>query len=191
MATTNMSETTDQDNFQGHANLMSLPAELRIVIYHHVFNASLDNTSQPDPLDHTLMHKGILSLLHINQTTRKETHTICIDLANRHIKALEASIRIDHSALRNTPELDIFAPRVKSQYEDFLKHMARDADKLSRDANRADALYDFLEAMGVPCRGRAYVQTLTHIHLKYQVSWEKKGLGSAFRKARKGGGGNL
>lgn len=184
MATTNMSETTDKDNVRSHAHLMSLPVELRIEIYHHVFNASLDNTSQPDPLDHTLMHKGMLSLLHINQTIRKETHAICIDLANRHIKVLEASIRIDHSALRNTPELDIFAPRLKSQYEDFLKHMARDADELSRDANRADALYGFLEMLKVPCRGRAYVQTLTHIHLMYKVNPNKKSLGFASRMRR-------
>lgn len=164
-----MSETTDNDNFQGPVYLMELPTELRIDIYHRVFNASLDNTSQPDPLDHTIMHKGMLSLLHINQETRKESLEICIDLANRHIKALGAQVMTDHHALRNTPELDIFAPRMpqNGQYQDFLKHLARDANKLSRDANRADALYEFLEMLNIPCRGRAYAQKLTHHHLMY------------------------
>lgn len=152
---------------------MNLPAEFRIDIYERVFNSTLDNDLLQDPLDPRLMQKAMLSTLHINQTIRSKSRPICIQLANRHIKALETLIVVNNAARLNMPNLSTFAPlRIEDPHTlsawDSFVYLADLADKIAYDANKVNALYGFLRIMGAPREGRVYVQRSRRLHLIYR-----------------------
>jgi hypothetical protein len=108
------SKTMDTNNDHQDNIFMKLPAELRINTYERVFNASLDNISEKDPLDLSHAKKAMLRTLHIDRTIRYESRDICIELANRHIKSLEARLAVDNTARVNMPDLSEFAPSFSS-----------------------------------------------------------------------------
>jgi hypothetical protein len=173
MATATASKTMDTNNDHQDNLFMKLPAELRIDVYERVFNASLDNISEKDPLDLSPMHKAMLRLLHIDRTIRYESRDICIDLANHHIKALELSLAVDNSARVNMPDLSEFAPSflAGSMFESrpFYQRLARLGETMSLNANKADALYGYLKKMKVPRGSRAYVRRFKRLYLIYRA----------------------
>jgi hypothetical protein len=141
MPTATASMTMDSNKNHQYNLFMKLPAELRIDIYERVFNASLDKISEEDPLDLSLMHKVMLSTLHIDRTIRYESRDICVDLAKRHIKSLESSLAIDNTARVNMPDLSEFAPSSMLESLLFYQRLARLGETMSHKANKADALY--------------------------------------------------
>jgi hypothetical protein len=173
MATAKASAIIDTNNDHQDNLFMKLPAELRIDIYERVFNASLDNISEKDPLNLSLMHKAMLRPLHIDRTIRYESLDICIDLANHHIKALESSLAVDHAARVSMPDLSEFAPSFLAggmiESRPFYQRLARLGETMSLKANKADALYGFLKKMKVPRGSRAYVQKFKRLHIIYRV----------------------
>jgi hypothetical protein len=172
-ATATASKTMDTNNDHQDNIFMKLPAELRIDIYERVFNASLDNISEKDPLDLSHMRKAMLRTLHIDRTICYESINICIDLANRHIRALEARLTVDNLARVNMPDLSEFAPSVLAgsmlESRPFYQRLARLGESMSHKANEADALYGFLKKMKVPRGSRAHVQRFKRLHLIYRA----------------------
>jgi hypothetical protein len=173
MATATASKIPDTNNDHQDNLFMRLPAELRIDIYERVFNASLDNISEKDPLNLSLIHKAILRPLHISRAIRYESLDICIDLANHHIRALEFSLAVENTARVNMPDLSEFAPSFLAgsmlESRPFYQCLARLGETMSLKANKADALYGFLKKMKVPRGSRAYVQRFKRLHLIYRA----------------------
>jgi hypothetical protein len=167
------SKTMDTNNDHQDNIFMKLPAELRINTYERVFNASLDNISEKDPLDLSHAKKAMLRTLHIDRNIRYESRDICIELANRHIKSLEARLAVDNTARVNMPDLSEFAPSFLEgamlESRPFYQRLAQLGETMSHNANKADALYAFLKKMKVSRGSRAYVQRFKRLHLIYRA----------------------
>jgi hypothetical protein len=155
---------------------MKLPIELRIDVYERVFNASLDDDLLPDPLKHVLMRKAMLCILNIDRTIRNESQEVCIGLATRHLKALEASIIADKITHNEAFRIGMFSPPVIDsphfrQYWERYKGFAGLAEKISYDANKVIALYELLRILNVAYDSRLHVpwlNVLRHLHLAYR-----------------------
>jgi hypothetical protein len=119
------------------------------------------------------MHKAMLRTLHIDRTIRCESRDICIDLAKRHIRALEARLVVDNTARVNMPDLSEFAPSFLAgsmlESRPFYQRLARLGETTSRNANKAEALYGCLKKMKIPRESRAYVQRFKRLHLVYRA----------------------
>jgi hypothetical protein len=208
MAAATASKTMNTNNDHQDNLFMKLPAELRIDIYERIFNASLNNISEKDPLDLSLMHKAMLRTLHISRAIRYESRDICIDLANHHIKVLEFSLAVDNAARVSMPDLSEFAPSflAGSMFESrpFYQRLAQLGETMSHKANKADALYGFLKEDESSAWGsglRAAVQALApHLscslariksgscHASLTQAWIVDGLCERIRRTWKGHG---
>lgn len=147
--------------------LMRLPAELRIDIYEHVFEASLSTLSGKDSLKRADMQHEMLCTLHINRTTREESKEVCIKLANGRIDELEAKLRANHVTISEFPKVNA---KIMS-YREFVQGLMELYDSVSLDSNKADSLYGFLKMMRAPREGRAFVQRFRRMSRKYRQGW--------------------
>jgi len=89
---------------------MELPPEIRIDIYERVFNASLENSLLPSPLESSPMQKAMLRTLHINRAIRNESQETCTKLAKHHIEALEAGIEAENVTSLEIYDISIVPP---------------------------------------------------------------------------------
>lgn len=152
---------------------MRLPAELRIDIYERIFNASLDGSLLPDPLDPRPIKKAMLCILHINRTIRNKSRNVCTRLAKRHIQALEASIEAENITRIEIINISISPPPAANSlhvrpYWVRFEHLAGLAEKISYDANRLVALHGLLQVLHVPHRSRLHLpwlDVLRRLHL--------------------------
>lgn len=165
----------NEDNNLGSL-FMRIPIELRIDIYEHIFNASLDSNLLPNPLDPKLMQKAMLRTLHINRIIRSESQDICTKLAKRNIEALEASIeaeditRIEIINISVSPHPGANSPHFQPYWARF-ERLAGLAGKISCDANKLIALYGLLRILRVPRGGRLHMpwlDVLRRCHLLFR-----------------------
>jgi hypothetical protein len=165
---------------------MRLPFELRIDIYERIFNASLDNSLLPDPLDPRTMRRAMLRTLHINRAIRNESHDICTKLVKRHIKAPGARIMGDNTTRYEITRICIFSPPATNSphfqpYRGLVERLASPIEMISCDANKVIALCGFLRALKTPHGGKLGVPLLytlrvcSRLHLLYHDAIQRLG----------------